>query len=568
MRLSLRTSWPLALLSVSGTLAAQDAPRSTPCDGHVVSHVEFRRASRTIMDKQRAPGWARAVLQPLLLGAPTRAEAINPYLQLHDGDKCTERRRAESERLLRALPYIADATVRVFDEADGRVRIEVETIDDIRPIIGLGLRDSKPSNLELGSSNIGGAGYLAAVRWRDGRAFRDGFGVRMADYRLLNGPNVAQLSMERTPLGSFSLISVGRPFFSDLQHAAGYAGYFKDDGYATFVRPIGDPLSVRASRERTDAGLSLRVTPIGATTFLLGALVSAEQRNAGSDAVIIRDTGLVDTTSAVLKGRYLAQRSTRAAAVIGVRSLQFAKVRAFDGLEGVQDVGRGLQLSTSIGKGVSGADRRTFVTADLYAGVGNAASFLGLRTLMEVRQNPGGWGDGVASGRLAWYRHPSPRQTGLLSLEYVGSSADSVPYQLTIADAQSGVRGYNGSRLAGGRRVIARAERRVIMPGISRYLGWGLAGFADAGQMWAGKVPFGADGFRASAGVSLLAAVPRESRSVLRVDVGYPLVKDANAKGVDVRVTYKIFGRAFWKEPTQIARARLGSPTTDIFAWP
>lgn len=568
MRLSLRTFGPIALLGAASSLAAQDAPRATPCDGRTVSHVEFRRASRTIMDKQHAPGWARAVLQPLLLGAPTRAEAINPYLQLHDGGACTERRRAESERLLRALPYIADATVKVFDEADGRVRVEVETIDDIRPIIGAGVRDSKPSNLEIGSNNIGGAGYLAAVRWRDGRAFRDGLGVRMADYRLLNGPNVAQLSLERTPLGSFSLFSVGRPFFSDLQHAAGYVGYFKDDGYMSFVRPVGDPLSLRASRERTDAGLSLRVTPIGATTFLLGALVSAEHRNVGSDVVIIRDTGLVDTTSTLLQGRYSTQRSTRAAFVVGVRSLQFAKARAFDGLESAQDIARGLQLSTSIGRGVSGIDRRAFVTADLYAGVGNAESFVGLRTLAEVRNNAGGWGDGVVSGRLAWYRHASARQTGLLSVEYVGSSSDSVPYQLSMADVQSGLRGYTGSRLVGGRRVIARAERRIIMPGISRYLGWGIAGFADAGQMWAGKVPFGADGFRASAGVSLLTAVPRESRSVLRVDVGYPLAKDANAKGVDVRVTYKIFGRAFWKEPTQLSRARLGSPTTDIFAWP
>ena len=552
----------------AASLAAQDTPRTAPCDGRIVSHVEFRRASRTVMDKQRAPQWARTVLQPLLLGAPTRAEAINPYLQLHDGGQCTERRREESERLLRALPYIADASVQVFDEADGRVRVEVETVDDIRPIIGLGVRDSKLSELELGNSNIGGAGYLLAARWRDGRAFRDGYGARFADYRVFGGPNVAQVSFERAPLGSFSLVSLGRPFFSDLQHAAGYIGYVKDDGYATFVRPVGDPLSIKASRERADAGLSLRLNARGSVTFLLGALASMERREAGQQVVIIRDTGFVDTTSSVLAGRYREQRSTRAGVVIGARALTFAKVRAFDGLEGIQDIARGMQFSATVGKGVDGIDRRTFVTADFYTGVGTDESFLGLRTQMEVRQNPGGWGDGVASGRLAWYSHPSPRQTRLYSVEYVGSSADSVPYQITMSDVQSGLRGYTGSLLAGGRRVVARAERRLIMPGISRYLGWGVAGFADAGQMWAGKVPFGANGFRASAGVSVLAAVPRESRSVLRVDVGYPIVKDVNAKGVDVRVTYKIFGRAFWKEPTQIARARLGSPTTDIFAWP
>ena len=86
--------------------------------------------------------------------------------------------------------------------------------------------------------------------------------------------------------------------------------------------------------------------------------------------------------------------------------------------------------------------------------------------------------------------------------------------------------------------------------------------------MWAAKVPFGATGFRGSLGLSLLAAVPRESRSVARVDIAYPLVQDSRAKGVEIRVSYRSAGRAFWSEPTQIARARLGSPTTDIFTWP
>ena len=106
------------------------------------------------------------------------------------------------------------------------------------------------------------------------------------------------------------------------------------------------------------------------------------------------------------------------------------------------------------------------------------------------------------------------------------------------------------------------------MPGIKSYLGWGLAGFADAGNMWAARVPFGETGFRGAVGLSLLAAVPRESRSVARVDVAYPLAKDVNAKGVEIRVSYRSAGRAFWREPTQISRARLGSPTTDIFTWP
>ena len=79
---------------------------------------------------------------------------------------------------------------------------------------------------------------------------------------------------------------------------------------------------------------------------------------------------------------------------------------------------------------------------------------------------------------------------------------------------------------------------------------------------------FGETGLRTSAGISVLAAVPRASRSAARVDVAYPLARDQHAKGFDIRVTYRITGRGFWREPAQLTRARLGSPTTDIFSWP
>ena len=561
----------LGIAGLAATASAQDAPSTPsigPCDGRRVSRVDIRRSARTVMEKARAPGWARTVLQPLLLGTPTRASAIAPFLQLRDGGPCTERSRSESERLLRQLPYIADATVSVFDEADGTVRIEVETIDDLRPIIGAGLRQSRLNDLELGNSNIGGSGQLAALRWREGRAFRDGFGLRYADYTLLNGPNLAIVNVGVTPLGSFAQYSLGRPFYTDLQHAAGYAGYVKDDGYTSFTRTDGDALSIRSSRERADAGIAFRLNTIGRVSWLVGALTSFESRGAGDRVVRITDSGFVDTTAAALSGRYQSRKSTRAGLVLGVRALTFAKARAFDGLESVQDIGRGLQLSTTLGKGVTGDDRRNFATVDFYTGMGGAESFVGLRVQAEARQRAGGWGDGVASGRLAWYSHPSARQTRMVSLEYAGSSSDSVPYQLSIADAQTGVRGYTGSRLSGGRRMILRIERRLIMPGISRYLGWGVGAFADAGQMWAAKVPFGETGLRTSAGISVLAAVPRASRSAARVDVAYPLARDKHAKGFDIRVTYRITGRAFWREPAQLTRARLGSPTTDIFSWP
>ena len=175
----------IAVLLLACSTAIAPASAQTLCDGKKVSAVMIQRSERTIMDKARAPGWSRALLQPLLLGATTRNGAIRPFLQLVEGGDCSERRRSESERVLRLQPYIADATVRTVDEPDGRVRVEVETVDDLRPILGLGLRGTKVSNAELGNSSVAGTGHLVAVNWRDGRVFRDGFGLRYTDYHFL-----------------------------------------------------------------------------------------------------------------------------------------------------------------------------------------------------------------------------------------------------------------------------------------------------------------------------------------------------------------------------------------------
>lgn len=538
------------------------------CDGKTVSQVVIQRSTRTIMDKLRAPAWSRTLLQPLLVGVPTRESAIRPFLQLADSAPCTELRRAESERLLRLQPYLADATVRTVEEADSRVRVEVETIDDLRPIIGVGLRDSRPSYLELGNSNIAGSGHLAAIGWRNGRAYRDGFGARYADYHVLGRPWRANLALAHLPLGSFTLATLAQPFFTDLQTSAGYAGFLRDDSYLRFVRPRGDPLALNAVRERMDIGAAFRLTTGSPARVLLGVVASVDRRRTASRPVIVSDTGLVNQSDRALDDRYVNTNATRLGFVSGVRYVTFVKARSFDALEGVQDVARGVQLATTVGRTLSGTTTGPFATADFYAGVGGDRSFLGVRSQFESRHENSKWANVVGSGRMAWYSRPSERQTRLWSLEYVGAWDHDVPYQLTVDDPQSGIRGYAGSRLVGAQRLILRAERRLIMPGISRYLGWGVAGFADAAQMWKGTVPFGSSGTRGSVGVSLLAAVPRESRSIARVDFAFPFVPDKGAKDFSIRATFTVAGRSFWREPWQLARARAVATASDIFSWP
>lgn len=548
--------------------AAQASPQAVACDGRIVSRVTIRRSDRTVIDRSRAPGWSRRLLQPLLNTEPTRESAVRPFLQLREGSRCTELRRAESERLLRLQPYLADATVRAVEEPDGRVAIEVETMDDLRQIVGIGVDGARPSSLELGNGNIAGHGQLASVHWRDGGAYRDGVGMRYAHFHLLGAPNVARLGLERTPLGSVTSVSVGRPFLTDFQTVAMHAGATRTDGYDAFVRPSGDPVALAVTLERSDLGAAWRLNNRGRFRVLVGGVVLREKRITGNDGVLVTDSGIVAAVDSTLRGRYRTTERSRAGVVAGVRALSFRKATGFDALEGTQDIGRGVQLSTNLGSSIGGVERGQFATANLFLGAGTARSYIGLRTQVDALRTDGSWGDVVASGRLAWYSKPSSRQTRVWSAEFAGAWQDGIPYQLRLDEVLTGLRGYNGSRVTGARRLLVRTERRVVLPGVSRHLGLGLAGFGEGAHMWKGSVPYGTTASRASVGASLLAAVPRASRGLGRVDVAVPLVPDRGARSWSVGVSYTITGRTFWREPSAVSRARVGEPTTEMFVWP
>lgn len=560
----------LATLLSTKILKAQperDSPALLRCDGRPVTRVEIVRATRQVLDRARVPGVVRRAVAPLLIGTPSRSNSITPWLLLREGQECTEWRRAESERLLRTLPYLADATVSVVEEGNG-VAIVVETVDDLRPIIGLGVRGTAVTSAEFGSTSIDGSGQLASVRWQEGRAYRDGLGLRYAHYHALGGPNLASLVAQRAPQGGVLMATLTRPFASSVQRFAAFSGVAVEDEYVRFVRESEAPLSVAVRRERADVGFSTRVTSATRETWLLGAVMGWDRRRVDGQAVELTDTGRVVVPNDELDERFADGEAFRVGVVGGLRALSFAKARAFDGLEAVQDVARGAQLLLTVGRSLQGTEVGPFVRGDVFLGVGTASSYLGLQLRGDARRVGSDFRESVLSGRLAWYARPTDRQTRVWSAEYTGASTARVPYQLSFGDDETGLRGYRASRAGGGRRLVLRAERRLLMPSLGESLAWGVAAFSDVGQLWAGGVPFGVNAFRAGAGVSLLAAVPRRSRSVARVDLAYPLVPDAQAKGLDVRVTYRLASRLFWREPAGIARARAAVPTSDVFTWP
>ena len=548
--------------------AAQDSLlTAAACEGRIVSSIHVEPEPPRVAGES-VPGWIRPVIAMAIQHRTTRPSAIEPFLQLEVGAPCTELRRAESERLLRAQPYLADATVRAVDDGAGGVRVDVETVDEIPLVVGARFDDGRIAGLKYGSGNILGAGMYGSLEWREGFAYRDRLAARYANYHMFDTPARLTVHLDRASLSSNYGLALAHPFLTPYQRTAWHLGYQDASGYVGFERGDQPPLALALERQRLDVGGVFRLGRRAGALFV-GPFLTFERIDPGADALVITDTGFTADPDTELDDRFRVLQGRRVGGVLGLRMLTFRTVEGFDALAGRQDVGIGVQIGTAAGRGFGSDVEGMFVAADLYAGAGSERSFLALRAQWEAQEGEGDvrWGDVVSSGRLAWYLKPTPRRTLIASAELAGAWRGRIPYQIHLG-RDAGVRGYRDSRIAGARRAVVRAEHRWVIGNLTRFVGLGVAAFGDVGQVWAGEVPFGVNsGTKGSVGAGLLAAIPRQSRRLFRLDLAVPLVRHPYAS-YEVRLTTSTPVRTFWREPGAIAGIRTVTPPAGIFAWP
>jgi len=574
---SARAALPLVLafaFSVTHEgVGAQNRAEALPaCEGRIVSEIAITPRDPSFLS---FPQFLRPLARGVGLHHTTsRAEAVGSFVLLEVGEACTERQRAESERILRLQPFLADATVRTVPDSLGGVRVEIETVDEIPTVFRMAFRGLEPSWVRFGNGNVDGRGLRLAADVERGFAYRAGVGISATAYQAFGRPYTLSFAARRAPLGSTVSIALGRPFFTDLQRHAWHLGFSNLNRYVRFSPPDGDAPSLGVKRRFWDVG-GVRRLGIGRYIAFAGALVTSEHVTPASRSVIVSDSGLVADTAGVLGGPFPSFRNLRLNAVVGVRALSFRTVRGFDALAAVQDVATGVQLGAVLGWGVprfgDPADRAgdRLVAVDLYAGRGSATQFAGLRVESEARLDPatGRWDSMVGSGRLAWYLKPAAAHVVVGGAEFGGARRQRVPFQLMLGDPQGGVRGYGDSRSSGAVRAVFRLEERWTIGSPTEHAAFGLSTFGDAGRVWAGDAPFGTDtGTKVGLGLGLLATFPPESPRLWRLDVAVPVSSDPHA-GWEIRLTSS-WTRSFWREPDDVARGRAGTAPSTSFGWP
>jgi hypothetical protein len=573
-------------LAVGGGAAAQGArgpqgapPRAPaqprrPCDGDTVTTILIRShpPSATGLAAQVRNTTAR------MLGMPytsTRYTVVDAYLRVSPGRVCSEVDRIESERLLRAQPFISAAAIQAIPDGPRHVRLEVDVVDEPRLVGAANVRGGDISSVTFGNENFMGRGMSLLVNARRGFAYRDGFGVRLAQYGLMGMPNYLAIDLRRYSVeGERFAIEVAEPFLTDLQHRAFHAGASQASSFHGVMRPDGQNISLFVRRSAYDVGwvTRLRRGSGRGTIGLVGLALLGEDTRARTDAVIISDTGFAPGPADGIGIPYGAFSATRVVAITGVRMLRFTTVRGFDALTAEQDMGVGTQFGFLAGPSVISSARSGdfFVATDLYGGFGHERSFLVAHALAEARSNRNSrsWNGVVASGRLTWYSKRSPENTSIVSVDAAAVQQLEFPLQLTFRDADGGVPGFGDATFAGGQRVVARVEDRRVVATFGQRFALGVAGFAAAGKLWAGDAPYGrTTPFHSSVGVSLLGAYPAGGKRTYRVDLAFPINPAEGGARFEVRFSGSDRSRLLWLEPRDVASGRTGAVPVGLMKW-
>jgi len=250
-----------------------------PCYGQTIEQITIYAEAPSVASLRRVPVIARVART---MHVTTQIDVIERFLLFKEGDHCSDLRISESERILRAQPFIAEADIFTVQNPDGSLDVEVHTSDETSIVLGGGIRAREPvvSNVLIGNANLSGQGVYASGSWRTGEGFRDGYAGRIIDNQFLGQTLVAAVEGERASIGGSWRVQAGRPFFTDLQRVAWRGRSGESRGLVELREPNGDRPGVEVKRKYFELGGIARVGSPG-RLGLFGVSVNGEDEDPG-----------------------------------------------------------------------------------------------------------------------------------------------------------------------------------------------------------------------------------------------------------------------------------------------
>lgn len=577
----------LALL-LAPNAAAQESAAPACEQGRISSVFIDNHSVFDLSDPDLASRFDWAYRLANSLHPATRENVIRRELLFREGDCYDIETLRDSERLLRALRFIAAVDIFGVRQPDGTVHVIVDTRDEwslrVEPEVGGGDR-SGLTGVRVGEDNLFGTGtHLSAFYLNDQE--EQVYGGSFFTPQLLGTRWDAALDVGRTPVGSLVQQSFSYPFVGEAGRWGFREAFQLHERYFEYASRDGDGRLRRIwfpeRRVAADIGLALRLGHDRFNRTVVGAAIAGEWVTYPDDPLPrFADPELADSVPFTGGMRRDTLRSVRALFMVGQRNVYYLRGRRLDTVNGTEDVRLGVETELAVGPSIPGLTHRQDLAVDMVLHAGGelfGGSLAGGQILLEARRDYRAragdpeWTDVFGQLNLWAYLRESDDSPHVLvaALNAAGGWHDTLPFQLTLG-RRAGLRGFPTHLYPGARRVVATLEHRS-------YLGWpfpelfdtGAAAFIDAGKIWAGSAPYGETSpLRANLGVGLRLAFPPGSRQTLRLDLGVPIGSGAGLRravfsaGIGQAVGARTVGR-----DDQLVRSARQGVSPSIFVVP
>jgi hypothetical protein len=529
-------------------------------------------------------GWAYRLANRLHV--PTREQVIRREILFGEGDCYDVALLRDSERMIRSLGFIASVDIFGVRQPDGSVHVIVDTQDEwstrVEARVGsggaMGLK-----GLRLREDNLLGTGQHVSLFYRSDEEVQV-YGAAYHTPQLLGTRWDAGVQAGRTPVGHLLSQSITYPFVGEVGRW-GFRQAIKhhDRNFEYLIREGGDLVAiwVPERRQSFDVGGAVRWGGRGYNRTLAGVALAGEWVSYPAAPRYARDAADAGEAPVVPFIPTDSVSSVRLMLLAGQRNVVFARRRALDTVNGVEDVRLGVEAEFALGPSIRGlsTDRDLAIDIGFFAGAEPREGVLaGVNLLMEARRNydkppdRSEWADvfGQLNAWAYWRPAPGSRHLFVGSLAGAGGWHEGVPFQLTLGE-DAGLRGFPRHLYPGGRRLVASVEHRANLGWpLPRLFDLGSVAFVDAGRIWAGDAPFGIDSpVRVNVGAGIRAAFPPGSRQTFRLDVGVPAHSGVGRDDVifTLGVGQAIGLRSLRRDP-QLGRSSRQGVSTSIFLFP
>lgn len=455
----------------------------------------------------------------------TRAAVIRRELLMRPGSQTDLEQVEESERNLRALPFIKEASLTSQQNPDGTVDLLVKTQDSwtTQPQFNISSEGGQTTySAGFEEINLLGYGKDFSYFYKHGV---DGVGHQLAysDPQFLNTRLRLSSSFQDTPTGNAQDVKLERPFFSLTTRASG--GITVDHSNALQkVFQEGQQISQYDQEHfniNPSAGLWVNNDPLNVVRAQLSYRYSED---------IFRPQDITQPGT-------LPANKALSGPVIGTSLTQsdFIKETFADRTGRVEDINLGHQSSAGLGyvaKRFGATENSLPFSANDSFGFGGNGQWFGLVSYGTSSRYML-YSDGQTGGRLFntlyflnanYYRHFAQDfpMTGVLHAESAYLQHPDSDNILSLG-GDSGLRGFKNNSFTGNKSLLFNMENRFFYPKEVLHLVYvGGAIFADAGQVQPQGLGFTTKDFHVNLGAGMRFGLSRSADgTVFRVDLAY-----------------------------------------------